>query len=128
MVTYVPIDETANYVRIRVANPSKFIRMRVKTLGKGIRAIVGFKKGGGSEIQSFLFPRNKYTLAQAKSWIKSHNYTVSESFLVNDINVSVDYLDFEETLITPEMENELLATEKIDVTTIKTETWEWLFE
>lgn len=123
-----PVDVTAKYVRIRVASPSKFVRMRVKTLGKGIRGIVGFMKGGGSEIQSFLFPRDQYTLAQAKAWIKSHNYTVSESYLVNDINVGVDYLDFEETLITPEMENELLGTEKIDVSTIKTETWEWMFE
>jgi len=123
-----PIDVTANYVRIRVASPSKFARLRVKTLGKGIKGIIGFMKGGGSEIQSFLFPRKQYTLAQAKAWIKSHNYTVSESFLVNDINVGVDYINFEETLITPEIENELLATEKIDVTTIKTEIWEWLFE
>ena len=72
-----PVDVTANYVRIRVASPSKFIRMRVKTLGKGIRAIVGFKKGGGSEIQSFLFPRSRYTLAQAKAWIKAHDYQCS---------------------------------------------------
>jgi hypothetical protein len=127
-----PVDVTANYVRIRVASPSKFIRMRVKTLGKGIRAIIGFKKGGGSEIQSFLFPRSRYTLAQAKTWIKSHNYHVHESFLVTDINVVKEgeetYLDFEETLITPVMEDELLRTEHIDVTQIKTEIWEWLFE
>jgi hypothetical protein len=123
-----PVDVTANYVRVRVVSPSKFIRMRVKALGKGIRAIIGFKKAGGSEIQSFLFPRKQYTLAQAKAWIKSHDYHVSESYLVNDISVGVDYIDFEETLITPEIENELLATEKIDVSSIKTETWEWLFE
>ena len=123
-----PVDVTANYVRIRVASPSKFIRMRVKTLGKGIRAIIGFKKGGGSEIQSFLFPRSRYTLAQAKAWIKAHDYHVHESFLVTDINVGVDYLEFEETLITPEMEDELLRTEKIDVLAIKKETWEWMFE
>ena len=122
-----PIDETANYVRIMVANSNKFTKMRVKTLGKGIKGIVGFMKDGSSEIQSFLFPRKQYTLVQAKAWIKSHDYTVSESYLVNDINVGVNYLDFEETLITPEIENELLVTEKIDVTTIKTETWEWMF-
>jgi len=123
-----PVDVTANYVRLRVASPSKFTRMRVKLLGKGIRAIIGFKKGGGSEIQSFLFPRSRYTLAQAKAWIKAHNYSVHESFLVTDIQVSVDYLDFEETLITPEIENELLRTEHIDVLLIKKETWEWMFE
>jgi hypothetical protein len=102
--------------------------MRVKTLGKGIKAIIGFKKAGGSEIQSVLFPRKQYTLAQAKAWIKSHGYTVSESYLVTDINVGVDYLDFEETLITEEIENELLKTEKIDVNTIKPEIWEWMLE
>jgi hypothetical protein len=123
-----PVDVTANYVRLRVASPSKFTRMRVKLLGQGIRAIIGFKKGGGSEIQSFLFPRSRYTLAQAKAWIKAHNYSVHESFLVTDIQVGVDYLDFEETLITPEIENELLRTEHIDVLSIKKEIWEWMFE
>ena len=123
-----PVDVTANYVRIRVASPSKFVRMRVKALGKGIRAIIGFKKEGGSEIQSFLFPRERYTLTQAKAWISAHDYHIHESFLVTDINVGVDYLEFEETLITPEIENELLKTEHIDVTTIKTEIWEWMFE
>jgi hypothetical protein len=128
-----PVETTANYVRIRVASPSKFIRMRVKTLGKGIRAIVGFKKEGGSEIQSILFPRARYTLAQAKAWVSAHNYHIHESFLINDINLVKDNdglvcLDFNETLITPEMENELLRTEKIDVSKIKKETWEWMFE
>jgi hypothetical protein len=36
-------------------------------------------------------------------------------------------LEFQETEITPVMENELLLTEHIDVTQIKTETWSWLF-
>lgn len=123
-----PVETTANYVRIRVASPSKFSKFRVKLLGKGIRAIIGFKKGGGSQIQSLLFPRSKYTLAQAKAWVKSHDYSISESFLVTDIQVGVDYLDFEETKITPEIEDELLRTEHIDVTQIKKETWEWMFE
>lgn len=128
-----PVDVTANYVRLRVVSPSKFTRMRVKLLGKGIRAIIGFKKGGGSEIQSFLFPRSRYTLAQAKAWIKSHNYHIHESFLVTDINLVKNEegaicLDFEETLITPVIEEELLRTEHIDVLSIKKETWEWMFE
>ena len=81
---------TANYVRIRVANPSLFSRFRVKLLGKGIKAVVGFKKGGGSEIQSFLFPKSQYNLAQAKAWIKEHKYHVSETeaFDVFDINLN----------------------------------------
>lgn len=123
-----PVDVTANYVRIRVASPSKFIRMRVKTLGKGIRAIIGFKKGGGSEIQSFLFPRNRYTLAKAKAWIKSHNYAVHESWLVTDILIGEDYLEFQESLITPEIEARITELEFNIVEDIKKkETWEWLF-
>jgi hypothetical protein len=123
-----PVDVTANYVRIRVASPSKFIRMRVKTLGKGIRAIIGFKKGGGSEIQSFLFPRSRYTLSQAKAWIKSHDYSVHESWLVTDILVGEDYIEFQESLITPELEAKINEVEFNIVTDIKKkETWEWLF-
>jgi hypothetical protein len=101
--------------------------MRVKTLGKGIRAIIGFKKGGGSEIQSFLFPRSRYTLAQAKAWIKAHDYSVHESWLVTDILVGENYLEFQESLITPEIEAEITELEFNIVEDIKKkETWEWL--
>jgi hypothetical protein len=122
-----PVDVTANYVRLRVASPSKFIRFRVKLLGKGIRAIIGFKKEGGSEIQSFLFPRSRYTLSKAKAWIKSHGYTVHESWLVTDILIGEDYLEFQESLITPEIEARITELEFNIVEDIKKpETWEWL--
>lgn len=123
-----PIDITANYIRIRVASLSKFIRFRVKEIGKGIKAVVGFRSGGGSEIQSFLFPKVSWNLARAKAWIKSHKYTVHESWLVTDILVGVDYLEFQETLITPEIEKEIDA-EWINKTVVKgkKEKWEWLF-
>jgi len=123
-----PIDVTANFIRIRVANPAQFARFAVKTLGKGIKGVIGFKKGGGSEIQSFLFPKSQYTLAQAKAWIKEHKYHVAESieyYLVKDIAVGPDFIDFQETLITPEMEAVLL-TEKIEAKTISKEAWKWL--
>lgn len=124
-----PIDVTANFIRIRVANPALFVRFAVKTLGKGIKGVVGFKKGGGSEIQSFLFPKSKYTLAQAKAWINDHKYNISESkeewYLVKDIMVGPSFIEFEESLITPEMES-ILLTEKIEAKTIKKEVWEWL--
>ena len=124
-----PVDVTANFIRIRVANPKQFIRFAVKTLGKGIKGIIGFKKGGGSEIRSFLFPKSRYTLAQAKAWIKEHKYHVSESiveyYLVRDIIVGSDFIEFEETLITPEMEA-VLNLEKIEAKNIPMKTWEWL--
>lgn len=122
-----PVDITANYVRIRVASPKKFIRFRVRTLGKGIKAVIGFKAGGGSEIQSVLFPKSSYSLSQAKAWIKSHGYSVHETFLVNDILVGPDYIEFEETLVTPELEAEITKNE-IDVLPKTREFWEWLLD
>jgi hypothetical protein len=123
-----PIDITANYIRIRVASLSDFIRLRIKLLGKGIKGVIGFKKGGGSEIQSFLFPKSSYTLASAKAWIKGHGYTVHESYLVNDIICTADVLEFQETLITPDIEKEIDEA-WIQKTVIegKKEKWEWLF-
>lgn len=122
-----PIEKTANYVRIRVASPSKFKKFRVITLGKGIKAVVGII-GGKSHIQSILFPRSRYTLASAKAWIKSHGYSVHESYLVEDILLGEDYIEFQETLITPEIEQELLLTEKVDTSNLSKEKWEWLVD
>lgn len=125
-----PIDVTTNFIRIRVANPSQFIRFRVKTLGSGIKAVIGFKKGGGSQIQSVLFPKSHYTLASAKAWIKKHGYSVHETYLVTDINVGVDFIDFDEILVTPQMEVEIAELEghTVDVKIMKKETWAWLLE
>jgi hypothetical protein len=102
--------------------------MRIKELGTGgIKAVIGFLKGGGSQIQSVLFPKSKFTLAQAKAWIKKHNYTVHETWLVTDVLVGSDYIEFQETLVTPEMEAELLNEPPFEVKNVKKETWEWLF-
>jgi hypothetical protein len=105
-----------------VASPTLFSRFVIKILGKGIKGVIGFKKGGGSQIQSFLFPKDQYNLAQAKAWIKEHKYHVSET---EAYDVSVIHLDnecylteIEETLIADYQEvltdNELivLATKK----------------
>lgn len=88
-----PVEKTANFIRIRVASPKLFTRFRVKILGKGIKAVIGFKKGGGSQIQSLLFPRGSYTLAQAKAWVKKKGYSISETYAVMDIDVSKEGLD-----------------------------------
>jgi len=78
-----------------VASPTLFSRFRVKLLGKGIKAVIGFKKSGGSEIQSFLFPKDQYNLAQAKAWIKAHNYHVSETkaYYVHNIDIDPNTLE-----------------------------------
>jgi hypothetical protein len=96
----------------------------MKTLGGGIKAVIGFRKGGGSSLQSILFPRSIYTLAKAKTWIKAHNYTVHEVLLVNDIiyNTNVDNnITFVEEVLNEEVQEENLPK-------IKRNKWWWLLE
>lgn len=114
-----PVDVTANYIRIRVASPSGFLRLRMKTLGNGIKAVIGFKKGGGSSLQSILFPRDRYTLSSAKAWIKDHNYTIHEVYLVNDILFVYDKITFIEEILSDKTEEENLPK-------VKRNKWWWM--
>jgi hypothetical protein len=34
--------------------------------------VIGFIKDGGSEVQSYLFLKSKWTLDKAKAWVKAH--------------------------------------------------------
>jgi hypothetical protein len=36
------------------------------------------KQQGGSTVQSVLVPRSKYTLAEAKRWVRQHGYKISK--------------------------------------------------
>jgi len=67
-------EVTEKYVRIRQKPPGQYVRMRTITISsaKGIKAVIGFKKGGGSEVQSYLFDKKKWTIATAKKWIAEH--------------------------------------------------------
>lgn len=120
-----PVEKTPNFIRIRVANPANFVRFAVKILGKGIKAVIGFKKGGGSQIQSLLFPRNKYNLKQAKAWVKSHDYSIEETFWVHEILIdpTTHELVIEESVASDENE-----VPKVDVIKIKKDVFKWLIE
>lgn len=122
-----PIDVTANYIRIRVASPKKFARFRVKTIGKGIKAVIGFLVGGGSQIQSVLFPKSQFTLTQAKAWVKSHGYHVAETFLVYDFEVGVNYIEFVEQKVEPDVA-ELVEETLPEKQLVKRNSWDWLVE
>lgn len=129
-----PIEKTANFIRIRIVNPKSFIRFRVKTLGKAIKAVIGFKKGGGSQIQSLLFSRKKWTLKTAKAWVKAHNYTVSESFWVTDISIDPETMELvlEETVANDEDESEdidkISSSEEDFIKNMTEEDIKWLFK
>jgi hypothetical protein len=46
-----------------------------KAAGKGIQFVIGFPQdGGGSEVQSVLFDKDKWTVEDAKQWLKDHDF------------------------------------------------------
>jgi len=65
-----------NRLAARQNSPGKYERIITKSDqgGPGISFLIGFKKGGGSEIQSVHFDKKKFTAAQAKAWLKKHKF------------------------------------------------------
>ena len=117
-----PVETTANYIRVRVADPAGFIRFRVKSLTKGIKAVIGFMKGGGSKIQSILFSRDKYDMKAARSWVSSHGYKVHETLVVYDI--IIDPKTFDLTFI----EETVTETQEAVIARPQVKPWAWLLE
>lgn len=94
----------------RIENPDKYdsFRRQNDKFGKGIHAIWGIIKGPPrkSELQSIRFNKNKFTVAQAKEWLKGHD---------------IEYIKFEpasEASLSDEIEHKQFSIEefKIDKT------------
>lgn len=61
----------------RQANPKGFVRFRqgkLKGAPAGVSVVFGVKKDGKSEIQSVRFDSKKFTVAQAKAWLKGKGF------------------------------------------------------
>ena len=61
----------------RLEDPDKYIRVRRQNdkFGKGIHAIWGVQGGGKPvELQAIRFAKSKFTAAEARAWIKDHDY------------------------------------------------------
>jgi hypothetical protein len=85
--------------------------MKTLSASKGIRALIAFVKGGGSSIVSILFSRAKgWTVSKAKAWIKSHDYSVAETKLVYEINVTKTDIEFVEETVPEDYEDEPMET------------------
>ena len=75
-----PPAEQYHHIRIRdlyLFDPDSF---RVIKFNKGIKATIGCPQGKskagrctvGTQVQKLLFPKSKYTLEEAKTWVKKH--------------------------------------------------------
>jgi len=95
-----PVEETENYIRIRIKDPALFIDESFWTVwlseAKGIKSIQGKLKSDPSvmTIQSYLFDKDKRTITEAQAWVKEHekNY--------NEINKSYKTFEIVECKIT----------------------------
>lgn len=85
----------------RLKDPSQYDSFARKNdeLGDGIDAIYGIK-GGESELQAIRFDKTKYSVAEAKEWLKSHQF---------------EPIEFEEASERSEMENQERAMISVSV-------------
>lgn len=60
----------------RISDPSKYEKIRRKNneFGAGIHVIYGVTKDGKSEVQAIHFDKDKFSAAEAKKWLKEHDY------------------------------------------------------
>lgn len=67
-----------NYHAARLRTPGSFTRIRVlSTSSEGIMLYGGPLKSdprGGAKVQSIRFPKKKFSVAEAKKWLKDHKH------------------------------------------------------
>jgi len=78
----VDVPETGDYIHVGVEDPDKYDKDSFRTIDikEGVKARVGCPKGHwvgkeckvGTEVQVFLFDKDKYTKEQAKKWVEEH--------------------------------------------------------
>jgi len=73
----VPWEETDEYIRSGHRSPEDFQEGSFRTItidaDKGIKAVIGKPKGKDTtEVQSYLFDKDKWTLEEAKAWFEEH--------------------------------------------------------
>jgi len=85
LVTKPEPDVTENYIRMRVRNPDLFVDDSFRTIWlaekEGIKAVIGKLKSdpdGSTHIQSVLFDKDKWTMEEAKEWMKEHQEDLKE--------------------------------------------------
>mgnify|MGYP001614491968 CR=1 FL=1 len=91
-----PVDVTDKFIRIRIKDPGLFVAdsFRTITLSEkdGIQAIIGKLKtnpSGNTEVQAYLFDKNKWTVERAKKWVednkKANNNMETKAFSLKEI-------------------------------------------
>lgn len=107
----------------RVNDPDKYTRFRRqngigKVDGKRLDAIIGFKDGGGSEIQSFRYPLSEHwTATQARSHCREHNGNFEAA--KEEESMDIDTATVERGLYIAQLEQQLLEAETLELRNCK---------
>lgn len=71
-----------NYHSARIKQPGTFVRIRVfKVTKEGIifrGGPLNSDPDGPSEVQAIWFPKSKFTVAEAKKWLREHKFKYIE--------------------------------------------------
>lgn len=89
------VGDEGDEIDQRVENPDKFIKESFRTIviskEKGIKAMIGKYKSdpdGPTHVQSYLFDKEKWTVAEAKKWVEEHKkgvfYEIEEKSAVKN--------------------------------------------
>lgn len=78
------VEKTDRYIHIPVANKKKDAKIRTINIGKGIKALYDAKN---KVILTYLFDVNKYTMKQAKDWVKEHKSSGSYSVMIENLSL-----------------------------------------
>lgn len=76
------VEKTETSLRFRQSPPGKYKRFRVGKPAPGIEFVYGVVDAAGGEkveVQSVVFDKEKFTLAQAKKWLADHDMKMGES-------------------------------------------------
>lgn len=91
-----PVETTSDYIRIRVRNLGDFDEKSFRTIdinkSEGIKSVVGkLKSGDGGMVnQNFMFDNEKWTVAEAKKWVKDHGHKIVDQIDLVDLVDSTD--------------------------------------
>lgn len=67
-----PYSDESKYWHARQNEPGQYDSMKHGEIGKGIHVVYGIK-GGKSEVQAYLFPKDSFSKGEAQMWLKNHD-------------------------------------------------------
>jgi len=86
-------ETTKNYHRVPVKRKTKDSVIRTINLGKGIKALYDVKR---KVILTYIFDKTKYTMKQAKEWVKKRKDSASTLRAVQNLSLLDNMNEFYE--------------------------------